>query len=79
MCIRDRYYLNKEIMRARILTEGIRPDGRGLTDVRPIWCEVGILPRTRGSAIFTRGGRGSSCGPPRRWRRGACCSGGCSA
>ena len=49
------YYLNKEIMRARILSEGIRPDGRGLTDVRPIWCEVGILPRTHGSAIFTRG------------------------
>ena len=49
------YYLNKEIMRARILTEGIRPDGRGLTDVRPIWCEVGILPRTHGSAVFTRG------------------------
>ena len=49
------YYLNKEIMRAKILTEGIRPDGRGLTDVRPIWCEVGILPRTHGSAIFTRG------------------------
>ena len=49
------YYLNKEIMRARILTEGVRPDGRGLTDVRPIWCEVGILPRTHGSAVFTRG------------------------
>ena len=49
------YYLNKEIMRAKILTEGIRPDGRGLTDVRPIWCEVGILPRTHGSAVFTRG------------------------
>ena len=50
------YYLNKEIMRAKILTEGIRPDGRGLTDVRPIWCEVGVLPRTHGSAVFTRGG-----------------------
>ena len=49
------YYLNKEIMRAKILTDGIRPDGRGLTDVRPIWCEVGILPRTHGSAVFTRG------------------------
>ena len=49
------YYLNKEIMRKKILEKGIRPDGRGLTDVRPIWCEVGILPRTHGSAIFTRG------------------------
>ena len=49
------YYLKKEIMRKKILEQGIRPDGRGLTDVRPIWCEVGVLPRTHGSAIFTRG------------------------
>ncbi len=49
------YYLNKEIMRRKILDNGIRPDGRGLTDVRPIWCEVGVLPRTHGSAVFTRG------------------------
>ncbi|MEA5000020.1 MAG: polyribonucleotide nucleotidyltransferase [Candidatus Limiplasma sp.] len=49
------YALNKEIMRRKILDEGIRADGRGLTDVRPIWCEVGVLPRTHGSAIFTRG------------------------
>jgi len=49
------YYLKKEIMRKKILDQGIRPDGRGLTDVRPIWCEVGVLPRTHGSAIFTRG------------------------
>ena len=42
-------------MRRKILDEGIRADGRGLTDVRPIWCEVGVLPRTHGSAIFTRG------------------------
>ena len=49
------YYLNKEIMRKKILTEGVRPDGRGVADVRPIWCEVGMLPRTHGSAIFTRG------------------------
>lgn len=49
------YYLKKEIMRRKILDKGIRPDGRGLTDVRPIWCEVGILPRVHGSAIFTRG------------------------
>jgi polyribonucleotide nucleotidyltransferase len=49
------YYLNKEIMRRKILDSGIRADGRGLTDVRPIWCEVGVLPRTHGSAVFTRG------------------------
>ncbi len=49
------YALNKEIMRNKILEQGIRPDGRGLRDVRPIWCEVGVLPRTHGSAVFTRG------------------------
>ncbi len=49
------YYLNKEIMRKKILEQGVRPDGRGLTDVRPIWCEEGMLPRTHGSAVFTRG------------------------
>ena len=49
------YYLNKEIMRRKILDNNVRPDGRGLTDVRPIWCEVGPLPRTHGSAVFTRG------------------------
>ena len=49
------YYLNKEIMRSKILKQGIRPDGRGLTDVRTIWSEVDILPRTHGSAVFTRG------------------------
>ncbi|MFH1512058.1 MAG: polyribonucleotide nucleotidyltransferase, partial [Bacillota bacterium] len=49
------YYLNKEIMRRKILDDGIRADGRGLTDIRPIWCEVGLLPRAHGSAVFTRG------------------------
>lgn len=49
------YAMNKEIMRERILSEGVRPDGRGLTTVRPIWSEVGVLPRTHGSAVFTRG------------------------
>ena len=49
------YYLNKEIMRRKILDNGVRPDGRGVTDIRPIWCEVGVLPRTHGSAVFTRG------------------------
>lgn len=49
------YNLNKEVMRRKILEEGIRPDGRKEDEVRPIWCEVGILPRTHGSAVFTRG------------------------
>jgi len=47
--------LQSEVVRAAILSEGERPDGRGLTEIRPIWCEVGILPRTHGSSIFTRG------------------------
>ncbi|GAW28242.1 MULTISPECIES: polyribonucleotide nucleotidyltransferase [unclassified Carboxydocella] len=45
----------KETVRQMIITEGIRPDGRKLDEIRPIWCEVGVLPRTHGSAIFTRG------------------------
>ncbi len=49
------YYLNKEVMRKKILEEGIRPDGRKVTEIRPIWCEVGVLPRVHGSAVFTRG------------------------
>ncbi len=49
------YYLTKEKVRAKIFDKGIRPDGRGLKDVRPIWCERHILPRVHGSAIFTRG------------------------
>ena len=49
------YYLKKEKVRAKILNDGVRPDGRQLTEIRPIWCEVGILPRVHGSAVFTRG------------------------
>ncbi len=49
------YYITKEIVREKIVMQGKRPDGRGLTDVRPIWCEVGILARTHGSGVFTRG------------------------
>lgn len=43
------YYLNKEIMRTKILEKGVRPDGRSLTQIRPIWCETGVLPRVHGS------------------------------
>ncbi len=49
------YYLTKEKVRAKIFDKGIRPDGRGLKDVRPIWCERSVLPRVHGSAVFTRG------------------------
>ncbi len=49
------YKLKKEIVRDMIFNKHIRPDGRGLTEIRPIWCEVGTLPRVHGSAVFTRG------------------------
>jgi polyribonucleotide nucleotidyltransferase len=45
----------KEILRANILEKGKRVDGRSLKDIRRISCEVGLLPRTHGSALFTRG------------------------
>jgi polyribonucleotide nucleotidyltransferase len=47
--------LEKRIVRGKILAEKKRIDGRGLTDIRPIDCRVAVLPRTHGSAIFTRG------------------------
>jgi polyribonucleotide nucleotidyltransferase len=47
--------LVKSIVREAILERGDRPDGRTPTEIRPIWSEVGYLPRTHGSAIFTRG------------------------
>ncbi|MBQ8937896.1 MAG: polyribonucleotide nucleotidyltransferase [Bacteroidaceae bacterium] len=53
----DRYYhdVERDAMRRCILDEGIRLDGRGTTDIRPIWCEVSPLPGPHGSSIFTRG------------------------
>jgi len=47
--------LLREIVRRRILEERVRPDGRGPTDIRPLSAEVGLLPRTHGSALFSRG------------------------
>lgn len=47
--------LEKKIMRKMIVEEGVRADGRKSEEVRPIWTEVGILPRVHGSAVFTRG------------------------
>ena len=47
--------LEREIVRKSILEKGLRSDGRGLTDIRPISIELNVLPRTHGSALFTRG------------------------
>ncbi len=47
--------MEKDLMRKRILDEGMRLDGRNTTQIRPITIEAGILPRTHGSALFTRG------------------------
>jgi polyribonucleotide nucleotidyltransferase len=47
--------LEYEILRKSILDDGVRTDGRKVTEIRPITCEVGLLPKTHGSALFTRG------------------------
>jgi polyribonucleotide nucleotidyltransferase len=51
------YYdkLKKETIRGIVLSDKVRLDGRGLADIRPIWCEVDYLPSAHGSSIFTRG------------------------
>lgn len=49
------YNMKKELVRHKILFKGIRPDGRKPNEIRPIWCEVGLLPRVHGSGVFTRG------------------------
>jgi polyribonucleotide nucleotidyltransferase len=45
----------KTVVRDAIIDNNQRPDGRKTDEIRPIWCQVGVLPRTHGSAIFTRG------------------------
>ncbi|MFE7846423.1 polyribonucleotide nucleotidyltransferase [Microbacterium sp. NPDC057407] len=47
--------VTKKIVRGRILSEGVRIDGRGLADIRPLDAEVQVIPRVHGSAIFQRG------------------------
>ena len=47
--------VERMIVRQRILERGLRPDGRGKTDIRDIWCEVDVSPRAHGSGLFTRG------------------------
>lgn len=49
------YKMQKEIVRKTIIETGIRPDGRKTKEIRPIWCEVGVLPRVHGTGVFTRG------------------------
>jgi polyribonucleotide nucleotidyltransferase len=49
------YYIQKEAVRALILSSGKRLDGRGFDSIRPIYSEVGLLPRAHGSALFARG------------------------
>jgi polyribonucleotide nucleotidyltransferase len=49
------HQLERKFVRERVVEEKIRIDGRNLTDVRPIDCRVGLLPRTHGSGLFTRG------------------------
>lgn len=49
------YDITKEQVRKMIIEKGIRPDNREINEIRPISCEVGILPRTHGSGLFTRG------------------------
>ena len=49
------YKVKKQVMRSKIVNDGIRPDGRKVDEIRPIWCEVGVLPRVHGSGVFTRG------------------------
>jgi polyribonucleotide nucleotidyltransferase len=47
--------LNKKLMRKRVVEEGVRMDGRGVADLRPVSAEVGVLPTAHGSALFQRG------------------------
>jgi polyribonucleotide nucleotidyltransferase len=47
--------LEKDVVRKRIAVDKRRPDGRSAGEIRDIWCEVGVAPRTHGSALFTRG------------------------
>ncbi len=49
------YNITKEQVRSLILDDGIRPDNRKRDEIRPIWCETGVLPRTHGTGLFKRG------------------------
>ena len=49
------YAITKEQVRSLILDDGIRPDNRKREEIRPIWCDTSVLPRTHGSGLFKRG------------------------
>ncbi|MGN0709576.1 MAG: polyribonucleotide nucleotidyltransferase [Anaerovoracaceae bacterium] len=49
------YNITKESVRASILDDGVRPDDRKLDEIRPVWCETGVLPRVHGTGLFKRG------------------------
>ena len=49
------YTIKKENVRKMILDEGIRPDNRKVDEIRPVWCETGVLPRVHGTGLFKRG------------------------
>ncbi|MCI7326320.1 polyribonucleotide nucleotidyltransferase [Hornefia butyriciproducens] len=49
------FQITKECMRAMVLDEGVRVDNRKLDEIRPVWCETGLLPRVHGTGLFKRG------------------------
>jgi polyribonucleotide nucleotidyltransferase len=49
------YNITKECVRSSILDDGVRPDDRKLNEIRPVWCETGVLPRVHGTGLFKRG------------------------
>ncbi|GIL59632.1 hypothetical protein Vafri_14366, partial [Volvox africanus] len=53
--------VESRVMRSLVLEEGVRADGRGVSDIRPITSRAGLLPRTHGSALFTRGETQAIC------------------
>jgi polyribonucleotide nucleotidyltransferase len=64
--------VESSIMRGVVMEDGVRADGRGVGDVRPIWSRAGVLPRTHGSVLFTRGETqvGAGWGPGSAGRAG---------
>jgi polyribonucleotide nucleotidyltransferase len=48
------YNITKECVRSSILDDGVRPDDRKLDEIRPVWCETGVLPRVHGTGLFKR-------------------------
>jgi polyribonucleotide nucleotidyltransferase len=59
--IRNAFHQIEEEVTREMILDGLRPDGRSFEDIRPITCEVGMLPRVHGSAVFTRGETQSMC------------------